>query len=559
MMMSLLDNIDIEEFRKALYYNINNNGAAWTFQNGPNKDKRLVPLLSLKGKQRAQFAYNFLHNFSSTPLCKCGKDLKFNEFSYGYRKTCSDRECVIREKTRNPNFLRSDVRQKARRTIIDRFGSMGAASLEIKSKMRQTLLEKTGFDNSFCNGTETRKKIDELFQDRYGGHPLNNQDVRNKIKDTLLERYGSDNINSIPQFRQKSSKTRSATRKNDIETSENVVILSYGDYVHKFMCKKCNNTFEYTINIYKDRKNDICPFCYPRVMPLITHAHEEIAEYLKTLGISKIEMNYRRLIFPLEVDIYLPEHNIAIEYCGLYWHSEIFKDKKYHFNKFMLCSEKNIRLITIFENDWKNKKEIIKKYLKNILMNDKPRLGARLTTSDIVDKNVAKKFLNDNHIQGNAGTHFYGLFYNNELISIASFSKKRVIYGNSNNSDYELVRYSSIMSVFGGLSKLIEHARRDLGFNTLISFSDLRFFNGSIYNKVGFEDYGVTIGYGYFDGKTFLHRYTCNKSSLLKKAKMKNVQLEDQETEKTLAQKLGLVKVFDCGQKKFMKKWNIEE
>jgi hypothetical protein len=45
-----------------------------------------------------------------------------------------------------------------------------------------------------------------------------------------------------------------------------------------------------------------------------------------------------------EIDIYLPDYNIGIEFNGLYYHSNLFVDNNYHVNKSNLANEKGIKL-----------------------------------------------------------------------------------------------------------------------------------------------------------------------------------------------------------------------
>lgn len=75
--------------------------------------------------------------------------------------------------------------------------------------------------------------------------------------------------------------------------------------------------------------------------------------------------NDKKVLNGKELDIYIPSKNLAIEYNGLYWHSdkatlekndipnkETRMYAKYrHIEKTKLCKEKNIRLIHIFEDD----------------------------------------------------------------------------------------------------------------------------------------------------------------------------------------------------------------
>ena len=57
---------------------------------------------------------------------------------------------------------------------------------------------------------------------------------------------------------------------------------------------------------------------------------------------------------------------IAIEFNGDYWHDENHKPRDYHYNKFNLCREKNILLVSIFESEWNNRKDDIKQYLLDL-------------------------------------------------------------------------------------------------------------------------------------------------------------------------------------------------
>jgi hypothetical protein len=63
----------------------------------------------------------------------------------------------------------------------------------------------------------------------------------------------------------------------------------------------------------------------------------------------------------LELDIYLPDIKVAFEYNGTYWHSKE-KTKITDRIKNKICKEKNIKLITILENDWmRNKNTCLEK------------------------------------------------------------------------------------------------------------------------------------------------------------------------------------------------------
>lgn len=95
---------------------------------------------------------------------------------------------------------------------------------------------------------------------------------------------------------------------------------------------------------------------------------KDITNFIQSLTSESIIENDRRVINPQELDIYVPNKNLAFEYNGMYWHSDLFKDKDYHQKKFLKCKEKGIRLIQINEYDWMNKQDIVKSIIKIYLI-----------------------------------------------------------------------------------------------------------------------------------------------------------------------------------------------
>ena len=52
-------------------------------------------------------------------------------------------------------------------------------------------------------------------------------------------------------------------------------------------------------------------------------------------------IEHQEFLIELEKDVYIPDY-LALEFNGLYWHSEFGKDKNYHLNKTLLCKEQDI-------------------------------------------------------------------------------------------------------------------------------------------------------------------------------------------------------------------------
>jgi hypothetical protein len=126
---------------------------------------------------------------------------------------------------------------------------------------------------------------------------------------------------------------------------------------------KCEDHGVFEQNPTHHLRGQGCPKC----ANIISNPEQRIADFLENNLRLEVIRNDKTLIKPLELDIYLPDLEIAIEYCGLYWHSEERgKDSEYHLNKFNKCKELGIHLITIFEDEWLENEEWVKNFLENL-------------------------------------------------------------------------------------------------------------------------------------------------------------------------------------------------
>lgn len=146
-------------------------------------------------------------------------------------------------------------------------------------------------------------------------------------------------------------------------------------------CPNCNKYDKHMLsNVYHIShgrlKLDHAPLCSICRNKLTSSSYEdEIANYISTFYSGELIRNSRNIISPLELDLYYPERKIAIEFNGDYWHSEEYKYKEYHYDKFNLCREKNILLVSIFESEWNNRKYEIKKYILDLFNNRENKLS----------------------------------------------------------------------------------------------------------------------------------------------------------------------------------------
>ena len=283
-----------------------------------------------------------------------------------------------------------------------------------------------------------------------------------------------------------------------------------------------------------------CPKCVLKISKL----ERELNDFIASLNIKYIESD-RSIIKPYELDIYIPSKKIAIEFDGLYWHSEIYKNKNYHLNKTQLCEDLGIQLIHIFEDEWLYKKEIVKSRLRNILGLTKNKIYARKCEIREVFTKVKTNFLNENHIQGAVGSKVsLGLYYNNELLSLMTFGKRPIL----NDFEYELIRFCNKLdtSVIGGASRLLKHFIREYKPKEIISYADRRWSIGGMYSTLGFTFISNTQpNWFIMSGNHRYHRVKYQKHKLVKQGYDKN------KTAHKICLENGLYRIYDCGTKKY--------
>lgn len=259
--------------------------------------------------------------------------------------------------------------------------------------------------------------------------------------------------------------------------------------------------------------------------------------------------NDRTLIKPQEVDILLPELKVGIEVCGNYWHSELFKSDGYHSEKMKAVEAAGYRLVTIFEDELTTKPGIVFSKLKHILgLSDATVIPARKGNIREIDAKQARAFFEQHHIQGYLDASIkYGLFAEGLLIAAITFRQ-------IGDGVYELSRFATGgVRVPGGFSKLLEHFKRNVDWEQIITFADRRWSTAhdSVYTTTGF---------------TFVHHtppsytYYCRKKKIrysrLKFQKHKMIDfLENFDpslTERENANNHGYLAIYDCGNVKYV-------
>lgn len=302
--------------------------------------------------------------------------------------------------------------------------------------------------------------------------------------------------------------------------------------------EKCGTIFYPTAHNFKDRGSR-CPKCSGSGF---SKAEKEVVEWLRGVYDGEIVENTRSVIAPKELDIYLPEKNFAIEYNGLYWHSGERIDKRAHLDKTLACKEKDIKLFHVFSDEWENKGDIVKSMILHRLGMSIGIIYARKCEARKLDREQGKHFFEKCHISGdNQASAYFGLFYGDKLR--ACLSLKKPIQKKYKNA-IEIARFATQLytSVPGGFSKLFALAKqyaREAGFQSVLTYADMRFGDGDVYNKE-FQLVGSSpVDYWYTDG--------CERKFRFK------YRARDGLTERQVAESGGVWPVYGCGSKIYLK------
>ena len=285
--------------------------------------------------------------------------------------------------------------------------------------------------------------------------------------------------------------------------------------------------------------------------PIVSKDEMEIFDYINdTLGINAIKTR-TILKDAKELDIYLPDKKVAIEYNGCRWHTEWFghKGRTEHLNKTLQCEEKGIQLIHIFEDEYKYKKDIVLSKLKHILnVGEYEKIPGRKCEVRKISSIEACNFLEKNHIQGGAmSTVYLGAFYNGNLVAVMTF---KVLEDESGR--YELNRFASdlnyICQGIGG--KLFKYFLRNYNPSYVVSFADRRWSihkEGNLYMKLGFSFDGYTEpSYTYHNQRVDKYK-RFHKSNFRKETLSRKYNLPMELTETEMVKYLGYDRIWDCG------------
>ena len=450
-------------------------------------------------------------------------------------KKCSNSDLEVKQKIREGQQKIWDIKYN---------GQSPNTIPEIKAKQRASIKEKYGVEYLMQN-QDIVNKATNTKRDKYG--PKLEICTLKRIN-TNLKRYGVEyaikNYNKIRNIKYDIIKN-SWKHIEPLFTSEEYTGVTKNQ-LYKFKCNECEYIFSCNLNNgYIPR----CKMCSLKMRNSNTTSKGEleILEYINSIYNGPILTNSRHILEGNELDIYLPDLNLAIEYNGIYWHSESKgKPKNYHLNKTEQCNDKGIQLIHIYDYQWHQKQEIIKSLIASKL-NHNIRIFARKCNIRIVKPKIKNEFLNETHLHGQSNSSInLGLYYNDELLSVMTFGKPRY----DKNYDYELIRFACKLNynVIGGFSKLLKYFITQYSPKNILTYCDRNISNGNVYNVNNFTFISKSLpGYFYFKDYNIYSREQFKKHELKNKLKYFDKNLTEYENMKMN----GYDRVWNSGNLKY--------
>lgn len=457
----------------------------------------------------------FMNDILENPKCPCGNHTKFNTTTKLFLQYCSNK-C----KWDNNN----KIQETKKNTCMAKYGAVNVLSSDYgKQKILETNVSKYGVTNY----TKT-----EEYKQRVRGRKSSPETVQ-RIQESHRKIFYKSLTTRFPNF----------TPLFTLEEYRGV--KGYIEY--DWICKTCNKEF---ISSIDNGSSPTCTHCKP-----IGTKHELlIRDFLDSVNI-KYEYNFRKILpSKKEIDVYIPSLKLGIELCGLRWHSTYVSHygKMDHLAKQIECDEQGIRLITIFDDEIFQKKQIVLNRIKSNLGLIKRKIYARKCEVVNLSPDICKRFLEKYHIQGYIGGKYrYGLKYKNKIVAIMTFNKGRLATGNTDKDNvYELGRYCTVanFSVIGGAGKLFQHFVKQVNPDEIFSYCDRRWNTGKVYEQIGMTFVKNTVPNYYYtkDFKSRLHRMKFQKN------KLTNMPSYDEGlTEEEILKLEKYYRVWDCGSKLF--------
>ena len=477
--------------------------------------------------------YNALNKFKTKGYsAKCKKCLSVENSDRGKKRTGNKNSFYGKKHTTEAISRIKETREvaseKGKETSLARYGTeRPAQSDEIKQKTAETCLIKFGAA-SFLGSERGKQKKKEGLMSKHGvTNPCFITESNIKKKQTILDRYGVDHFSKTEEFK----KALSARRKDSKR-----IVLSDGSFVVD-LCRDKQVNLSNSLRVLK-AYGEAAFLSYISGDRSGINSLEALVLSWGINGVSRFNKMLPDL--PYRPD-FICDNGVYINADGIYWHSDAHKDSDYHNKMRQAMEASGLRILQFREDEIRFKPMIVQSIIKNATGQNDEKLDAR--KCKIVDVTVSqyKDFFVESHLMGNRhATGAAGLLFNGSIVACMSYMQS--------GQTLEISRFANKLftSVRGGFSRLLSHIEKQRNPSIVQSFCDLRYATGGSYTRNGFSLQSVTQGWNWTDGRFVFNRLTC-------RANMDERKLSEAEH----AKEMGIYKIYDAGQAKYVKMLRI--
>lgn len=413
---------------------------------------------------------------------------------YGVENIAQSERYKQRIKTR-PKDEVSKSTEKRKATNVTRYGVEHVLQVDdINSKAKQTCMERYGAKN-FAQSEYFRDALRDSNMRIYGvEHPMKLNSFKQQYIQTCLDKYGTTNYSKTATFKlDQLTATLDRFKSEEFKRLFNDRAASIKFLEATPRCtKELSDYFEVSIPTIEGWlvRNELKDY--------IVHKQSHYEDDIRALFPNFKLHNRTALGNGQEIDLYDEEKKVGIEFNGTYWHCSLSGvPKNYHFEKSKTAQQQGIRLIHIYEHEWNDetKRPIIESMIKIALGDTPRRIYARNCVIKEITNKEAKPFNDRYHLQGHRHAQVtYGLFYNEKLVQLMSFSRTRYNKNLKCEDEWEIIRGcpGSNNIVVGGVGKLFHHFIETHNPTKIFSYCDFNKFDGTSYEAIGMKFVGYT-------------------------------------------------------------------
>jgi ribosomal protein L31 len=362
-----------------------------------------------------EYYKQYINTDEKVGICKmCGKSTNFISIVDGFYDYCSVQCTSILGANKNKELFKNmspdelkERTDKYRNTCLERYGDTNVCGKN--SSIREDIFHRSHDFKTPEQKIKTNMKREKTFKRKYGvNNPMKLQSSKEKIIQTKLDKYGDANYRDNTEMLKLKKEKYTKQFKENLKSPDGYnlpdyeLIEYYSSKEVKLKCPK-GHIFDIKvplIDLRLENNFEVCSECNPLRRYGVKEA--DLLRYIKNIYDGEIITTTRKIIYPYELDIYLPQLNLAFEFNGIYWHSTHEKSKEYHQSKTQMCQDKGVNLIHIWEPDWDNKQDYIKNMVKHIIAGSYANLKLKfyeygngnfeaVPTVELCDKNIKEQ------------------------------------------------------------------------------------------------------------------------------------------------------------------------